>query len=29
MIEQNFVKNTKETLDKKDKIKDSKTLEAD
>ena len=29
VIEQNFVKNTKETLDKKDKIKDSKTLEAD
>ena len=29
VIEQNFVKNTQETLDKKDKIKDSKTLEAD
>ena len=29
VIEQNFVKNTKETLYKKDKIKDSKTLEAD
>ena len=29
VIEQNFVKNTKEPLDKKDKIKDSETLEVD
>ena len=29
VIEQNFVKNTKETLDKKDKIKDSETIEVD